>query len=88
MPHFSSDDKTLLYIIKTTAEDLRAGSWNDYTDIFNSLASHQRTQDGLTGVYRTLNKSEMEARACTSEWEEKREQVRKRLTKVRLVYRS
>ena len=87
MRRFSHDEKVLLYIIRATAEQLRSGSWDDCTTIFNYFVQHHRTQDGLTATYRSLNKSKLEAEAHTAAWDATRKQVRKWLLNASRVHR-
>ncbi|KAI0606746.1 hypothetical protein TUN199_08999 [Pyrenophora tritici-repentis] len=82
MVRFSDEDKMLLYITRTTAEELGSGSWDDCTTIFNYLASCSRTQDGLSAAYRSLEKTRLEAEARTAAWDATREQVREWLLKA------
>ena len=70
MGRFTSEDKMLLYIVRTTAEEV-GGSWNDCTKTYNSLASCTRTQDELTAAYRALNKEELRSKALDTAWKKK-----------------
>ena len=76
MARFDERDRTLLYIVRTTAVRLGRVSWADCLAIYNRLASRPRTQDGLSNTYRHLNNDEMEGRSHTAEWEATREQVK------------
>jgi hypothetical protein len=76
MARFNERDRTLLYVVRSTARQLERGSWADCVAIYNRFASRPRTQDGLSNTYRSLNKAEMERRSCTAEWEAMREQVK------------
>ena len=76
MARFNEQDRTLLYVVRSTARQLERGSWADCVAIYNRLASRPRTQDGLCNTYRSLNKAEMESRSRAAEWEAIREQVK------------
>ena len=76
MARFNEQDRTLLYVVRSTARQLERGSWADCVAIYNRLASRPRTQDGLCNAYRSLNEAEMESRSRAAEWEAIREQVK------------
>ena len=76
MARFNEQDRTLLYVVRSTARQLERGSWADCVAIYNRLASRSRTQDGLCNTYRSLDKAEMESRSSAAEWEAIREQVK------------
>ena len=77
MARFNEQDRTLLYIVRTTARQLERGSWADCVAIYNRLASRPRTQDGLSNTYHSLDRAEMERRSRSAEWEATRERVKK-----------
>ena len=76
MARFNEQDRTLLYVVRSTARQLERGSWADCVAIYNRLASRPRTQDGLCNTYRSLDEAEMESRSRAAEWEAIREQVK------------
>jgi hypothetical protein len=82
MVKFDELEKQRIYVIRSTIEEGRYGSWADCEKIYNNLSDRNRVQDSLIRVYRDLDKAEMERLTCTPEWNALREQIRQRLHNV------
>jgi hypothetical protein len=59
MPRFTEEDKRLLYIVRSTAQELGTGTWADCEAIYNRLASCPRTEDGLKYKYKVMKMATM-----------------------------
>lgn len=82
MPRFTEKDKQRIYVIRSTIEESRHGTWADCERIFNHHSNQRRAQDSLMKVYRELNKADMLRVTCTEEWNVLREEIRQWLHEV------
>jgi hypothetical protein len=76
MPRFTEEDKRLLYIVRSTAQELGTGTWADCEAIYNRLASCPRTEDGLKYKYKVMKMATMKKRTNNAKWNAKRREVK------------
>jgi hypothetical protein len=67
MHHFIKQDEYLLYIVRSTAEQLKIGTWADCEKIFNRLATCPRTEDGLKYKYKVMKKAVIKKRVSNTQ---------------------
>jgi hypothetical protein len=76
MPRFTEEDKRLLYIVRSTAQELGTGTWADCEAIYNRLATCPRTEDGLKYKYKVMKVTTMKKRTNNAKWNAKRSEVK------------
>ena len=76
MEKLQERDNKLLYIIKSTADELKIRSWTDCEAVYNRFATSPTTQDRLSAFHELCDKNTMEIETRTAEWIGMRECVR------------
>jgi hypothetical protein len=76
MRRFTKQDENLLYIVRSTAEQLEIGTWADCEKIYNQLATYLRTEDGLRYKYKVMEKAVIKNRVSSTQWNAKKKEVK------------
>jgi hypothetical protein len=73
------EDDTLLYFIRHVVKKWNTGTWEDTTAVYNFFATKNRSQDGLTTRYKSLEKKTFDKEIGQKKWMDMESKVKKLL---------
>jgi hypothetical protein len=76
MRRFTKKEENILFIVRSTAEELKIGTWADCETINNRLSKCPRTEDGLKYKYKVMKKAAMKKRTSGAKWNAMKREVK------------